>query len=54
MFELCKVDNRTATLHLAEIFFKAEYAVAVKIADAVVSEGFFSPVVFAVDMKIQG
>ena len=54
MFELCKIDNCAATLHLAEVFFKAEDAAAVEIADAVVSEGFFSPVVFAVDMKIQG
>ena len=54
MFELCKIDDRTATLHLAEVFFKAEDAAAVEVADAVVSEGFFSSVVFAVDMKIQG
>ena len=54
MFELCKIDDRTATLYLAEVFFKAEDAAAVEIADAVVSEGFFRPCHLAVDMENQG
>ena len=54
MFELCKIDDCAATLHLAEVFFKAKDAAAVEIADAVVSEGFFGPVIFAIDMEIQG